>query len=112
MIRRPPRSTLFPYTTLFRSATGKSSPTTTTARHSAWRTRRRFGSLRAAPPALRLWQAVGAPAPAQRLEQVHTGGEGAVGDVAPGAPRAQGRGLRRHHVEVIHSARLGRGLGH
>src|SRR2546427_5025588 len=25
MIRRPPRSTLFPYTTLFRSTTGKSS---------------------------------------------------------------------------------------
>src|SRR2546425_9712220 len=26
MIRRPPRSTLFPYTTLFRSATGPSRP--------------------------------------------------------------------------------------
>src|SRR3989442_4872920 len=26
MIRRPPRSTLFPYTTLFRSATSRSSP--------------------------------------------------------------------------------------
>src|SRR3989449_7614139 len=26
MIRRPPRSTLFPYTTLFRSATSSSSP--------------------------------------------------------------------------------------
>src|SRR5258708_37522508 len=26
MIRRPPRSTLFPYTTLFRSVTGKSQP--------------------------------------------------------------------------------------
>src|SRR3712207_8172374 len=28
MIRRPPRSTLFPYTTLFRSTTGTSSGTT------------------------------------------------------------------------------------
>ena len=27
MIRRPPRSTLFPYTTLFRSATVRYSPT-------------------------------------------------------------------------------------
>src|SRR5260370_23433836 len=27
MIRRPPRSTLFPYTTLFRSVTGGSNPT-------------------------------------------------------------------------------------
>src|SRR3712207_8425769 len=26
MIRRPPRSTLFPYTTLFRSATGRTGP--------------------------------------------------------------------------------------
>src|SRR2546426_7899858 len=33
MIRRPPRSTLFPYTTLFRSSSG---PPTTTARSVAW----------------------------------------------------------------------------
>src|SRR5688572_31674657 len=31
MIRRPPRSTLFPYTTLFRSAPGTSSRKTTTS---------------------------------------------------------------------------------
>src|SRR5216683_5275162 len=30
MIRRPPRSTLFPYTTLFRSRGGKSAPATRT----------------------------------------------------------------------------------
>src|SRR5260370_30273020 len=30
MIRRPPRSTLFPYTTLFRSVTGECSATATT----------------------------------------------------------------------------------
>src|SRR3712207_7197909 len=29
MIRRPPRSTLFPYTTLFRSLTGRITPDTT-----------------------------------------------------------------------------------
>src|SRR3712207_7675553 len=46
MIRRPPRSTLFPYTTLFRSP----SPTpTSTGRGS---TRRRFGSG-CAPPTTR-----------------------------------------------------------
>src|SRR3712207_7107805 len=48
MIRRPPRSTLFPYTTLFRS-----SPPTTTAsrqpwRRSAVRTLRAFSSSAAA----------------------------------------------------------------
>src|SRR2546429_3264969 len=32
MIRRPPRSTLFPYTTLFRSPKGRSFPCTTTLR--------------------------------------------------------------------------------
>src|SRR5260370_15945243 len=32
MIRRPPRSTLFPYTTLFRSAVMRYSPSTSSAR--------------------------------------------------------------------------------
>src|SRR5439155_17416896 len=36
MIRRPPRSTLFPYTTLFRSRTGRSHPTTRPERSSSW----------------------------------------------------------------------------
>src|SRR3712207_8865494 len=39
MIRRPPRSTLFPYTTLFRSLTGPSPPgdvRTTAARAPRW----------------------------------------------------------------------------
>src|SRR2546421_1209329 len=36
MIRRPPRSTLFPYTTLFRSSTANgSSPTRSRAHHTA-----------------------------------------------------------------------------
>src|SRR5438309_2408761 len=35
MIRRPPRSTLFPYTTLFRSLTGTVTPDLT-ERHLAW----------------------------------------------------------------------------
>src|SRR3712207_1405896 len=34
MIRRPPRSTLFPYTTLFRSTTGRRA---TWTRHARWR---------------------------------------------------------------------------
>src|SRR2546429_4888370 len=40
MIRRPPRSTLFPYTTLFRSSRGRE--VVVTARH---RARRNHGSL-------------------------------------------------------------------
>src|SRR5438270_9633090 len=35
MIRRPPRSTLFPYTTLFRSPDPNHAPDVTRARHSA-----------------------------------------------------------------------------
>src|SRR3712207_6659620 len=46
MIRRPPRSTLFPYTTLFRSARRR---TTGAAASSAWRSDRR-GRRRAARP--------------------------------------------------------------
>src|SRR5256885_13048351 len=37
MIRRPPRSTLFPYTTLFRSAGGEASSAATAARWSRGR---------------------------------------------------------------------------
>src|SRR2546429_9795417 len=37
MIRRPPRSTLFPYTTLFRSVTNFSAPLSATSRQSALR---------------------------------------------------------------------------
>src|SRR5258708_13718693 len=40
MIRRPPRSTLFPYTTLFRSPAGSSRPCRGSARRTcAWRCR-------------------------------------------------------------------------
>src|SRR2546430_12120388 len=41
MIRRPPRSTLFPYTTLFRSARSASWPSTTTTGESPAATARR-----------------------------------------------------------------------
>src|SRR2546428_6631202 len=37
MIRRPPRSTLFPYTTLFRSAPGSRSPLGQDGKHEAGR---------------------------------------------------------------------------
>src|SRR2546429_5944488 len=36
MIRRPPRSTLFPYTTLFRSTAGRRSPSTPRYRGASW----------------------------------------------------------------------------
>src|SRR3990170_2048550 len=36
MIRRPPRSTLFPYTTLFRSGPGPNSPSSTPPSGSCW----------------------------------------------------------------------------
>src|SRR2546430_11633106 len=36
MIRRPPRSTLFPYTTLFRSGLGKGVTDTTTTTRALW----------------------------------------------------------------------------
>src|SRR2546430_12982359 len=45
MIRRPPRSTLFPYTTLFRSANDPNQPPRT--KH---QTSRRDGRLRRLPP--------------------------------------------------------------
>src|SRR3989440_6684438 len=38
MIRRPPRSTLFPYTTLFRSATRERVPVTAIQSNAAWET--------------------------------------------------------------------------
>src|SRR3712207_6904404 len=41
MIRRPPRSTLFPYTTLFRSGTGRAVPSL--ARESNWTVASRQG---------------------------------------------------------------------
>src|SRR2546427_3264952 len=46
MIRRPPRSTLFPYTTLFRSARGRMPDLSELPEAPA--IRERFGSLRAA----------------------------------------------------------------
>src|SRR5438874_2996536 len=36
MLRRPPRSTLFPYTTLFRSATSSARSRSSTARSASW----------------------------------------------------------------------------
>src|SRR3712207_8909846 len=45
MIRRPPRSTLFPYTTLFRSITGPAAPGTP-----PWSRPERAGRVPAHPP--------------------------------------------------------------
>src|ERR1039457_1694965 len=50
MIRRPPRSTLFPYTTLFRSRRGSRPPPTprtmwTSRPHSAWRSEEHTSEL-------------------------------------------------------------------
>src|SRR2546425_2183160 len=64
MIRRPPRSTLFPYTTLFRSTTTAAIVTQTTI---AQKTPRRF-ELQAISP--RFWELVGRNA---QLETVATG---------------------------------------
>src|SRR2546422_8505400 len=36
MIRRPPRSTLFPYTTLFRSASARRAPSAASSRRQHW----------------------------------------------------------------------------
>src|SRR5260221_7795867 len=49
MIRRPPRSTLFPYTTLFRSVTGRPCG----AHGALWTVRTSFGSLHVPPKDVR-----------------------------------------------------------
>src|SRR5256885_14430775 len=79
MIRRPPRSTLFPYTTLFRSLGGRVRRVLRTARRSL----RPLGAPRVAGGAAR----TGAG---------HPGGEGAArsGTVRAGLVR-DGRGARR-----------------
>src|SRR3712207_7539122 len=60
MIRRPPRSTLFPYTTLFRScSSGPSTPATAGARPAS-----------APPPAPDRRRAAGAPPPGRRPRTV------------------------------------------
>src|SRR5258705_1095121 len=51
MIRRPPRSTLFPYTTLFRSAEGAARRLRAAEGRDPLRLRRRHGAgMRGAPP--------------------------------------------------------------
>src|SRR2546429_5111381 len=60
MIRRPPRSTLFPYTTLFRSTAGTSLPTT-----------RRFETARSTTPTWRRYPSNGGHGPPIRSEE-HT----------------------------------------
>src|SRR5260221_3540970 len=68
MIRRPPRSTLFPYTTLFRSPTDRRSPPRTWKRS---RTGSMAGSRRADPCAGWRWSAPRPYAWARRSEE-HT----------------------------------------
>src|SRR3989449_4787430 len=88
MIRRPPRSTLFPYTTLFRSpaslprAAVASPPPAAAARQPAARARLRVGRGIARPRAR---------ARASRREVARTDPEGAAPRAAQGAsPAAQG----------------------
>src|SRR3712207_7121186 len=47
MIRRPPRSTLFPYTTLFRSGQARRDPPSLRGQHAVARRRDRVAQLRA-----------------------------------------------------------------
>src|SRR2546426_4769977 len=61
MIRRPPRSTLFPYTTLFRSRRGAPAPRGTAG---SWRTPGRRGRDRSS--------ARGARTPPRRRSEEHT----------------------------------------
>src|SRR2546429_1076692 len=58
MIRRPPRSTLFPYTTLFRSSSGVSVSLTTSipTRLPARRRRRGPGAAPLYPTVERIWE--------------------------------------------------------
>src|SRR3712207_8033970 len=73
MIRRPPRSTLFPYTTLFRSTRGATSCTRSAGAPSSRRTRtscQRF-TARGSPSAEARPQQRGAPPKSSRSEE-HT----------------------------------------
>src|SRR3712207_7977961 len=70
MIRRPPRSTLFPYTTLFRSARGRRRPARARSRRAG---RRHGGGARVRGVARAL-----APA-ARRRRRGGTGAAGALG---------------------------------
>src|SRR2546430_15828491 len=54
MIRRPPRSTLFPYTTLFRSCSSDNSSRTAPARYGSGGSAARGWGLRAGSPRQRL----------------------------------------------------------
>src|SRR3712207_8300840 len=88
MIRRPPRSTLFPYTTLFRSVGPEAVPLG------------RPVLLCHGPPHRRR---VAQP-PRPQL-QAHQGGEGLLGRAARGAPAAHRLGERRseEHTSEIQS---------
>src|SRR5258707_15576418 len=94
MIRRPPRSTLFPYTTLFRSGGRAARPWRDAGRHSRSRARpRRHGNRRRTPARLR---------PGGR--RVHERARAAASNVRPRARRAghcvkaiSVRGLRKSY---------------
>src|SRR2546430_13510089 len=87
MIRRPPRSTLFPYTTLFRSWLGKPG---------------RDGALRRRPPERRWWR--GCPGGAARE---HPDAVKRDGGILGGVRRSGDEGARRP-LQLVH-ARIGMG---
>src|SRR5258708_21970606 len=69
MIRRPPRSTLFPYTTLFRSTTDGGEPI---MNHAARPSRRSFLGTAAAILAASQLEAADAPAVPRNRSEEHT----------------------------------------
>src|SRR2546426_12743663 len=96
MIRRPPRSTLFPYTTLFRSAGTVGDPT---AHRSGW------PLPRPGAPGDRGSRL--APAGAGKGRAVRLRGVVSDGSDGAGAPEAMGRALHRHRHRLTYSARGG-----
>src|SRR2546422_11765611 len=101
MIRRPPRSTLFPYTTLFRSLAGSSRRRKATER---WWPSVGECRLQGVEPALDLGELLPAPRRAL-LEQRHAGPDDAIG-----VPRVL-RGLEQR-VEVVRRRQVPAGAPH
>src|SRR2546426_2316780 len=115
MIRRPPRSTLFPYTTLFRSASGPG-PVSSGCSKASWTTRRpsapRRRAFRSSWTGASWWTTSSSrcDAPTHSLARARTRGghvasmgrgEGRGPDGAADEPRADGRGRRRERRQPV-----------
>src|SRR3712207_7213956 len=72
MIRRPPRSTLFPYTTLFRSGVGESRRVVRASSRTPSRASSRATSLESAEGVRPRSRAAGAKPPLSRRSEEHT----------------------------------------